>query len=284
MLSKIGVACMIMMTAIKNRLWLALFLGGLSTSVAQPAGRIGFDFDTSTYPVWDVSGSYLFDQPIEGTAQVPMQYAVDLVLDGSGRVRGSGSTMVQIGADTVYASYKVNGSVSGSGNDTRVNFSVRLNGQDWFQGVARKFNISVQYKLAIQSQTLLLVGTAKGNSNISGVGGGKIDSDVSMPLPFGVDGSWSVVVDLLPLKPISGTGEIQVSAFHSPETPGGWPTDRVLPVTAKGNYKSSSDTTTLQLKGTEEAKGTTLNFKFSSGMAVPQQTSGKILGQKVKTK
>jgi hypothetical protein len=279
-----------MMTLIKNRLWCAVLILTAQFGAVQAQTVVGFDFDTSNYPAWDLSGSYTLDQPITGAGGtlVPLTYTVYITHDAKGKLSGSGMVMVNVDGAVVAASYTLKGNVSGGGNDTRANFSVNFNGDDWFYGIRRTFNGHVSYKLNVDPAGHSLFGTASGSISIQGSGSSKIKTDVVLPLPTGVDGSWSVNMVGLTLKQFIGTGTIEVAAFHSPELPGGWPPTRILYMELKGSYNSSKNQANANLDGIDEDTGSNLTVKiqrtdeFPYYEPFPVRMSGKVLGQKIK--
>ena len=272
------------MTLIKNRLWCAVLILTAQFGAVQAQTVVGFDFDTSNYPAWDLSGSYTLDQPISGAGGtlVPLTYTVYITHDAKGKLSSSGTMMVNVDGAVVAASYTLKGNVSGGGTDTRANFSVDFKGEDWFYGVRRTFNGHVSYKLNVDPVGHTLLGTARGSFSIQGSGSNQIKTDVDLPLPTGVDGSWSVNMVAMTLKQFIGTGSIDVAAFHSPELPGGWPATRILYTEVKGSYNSSKNLANANLDGIDEAKGSNLTLKFEPGSTFPTKMNGKVLGQKIK--
>lgn len=274
-----------MMTLIKNCLLCAVVLVAMQFGAVQAETRLGFDFDTSTYPAWDLSGGYNLNQPITGAGgvTVPLSYTVYITHDAKGRLSGSGSTLVNVDGQVVAASYTLKGTVSGGGNNTRANFSVSFKGKDWFYGVFRSFNLHANYKLNVNPVDLTLSGKANGNISIEGSGSSQIKADeTDLPLPTGVTGSWSVNVAVTLLKSFYGTGTVGVSMFKSPELPGGWPDKRILLTEVKGSYSSSKNLVNTSLKGIDDSKGSDLNAKFYLDGVTPPRVNGKILGQKIK--
>jgi hypothetical protein len=273
-----------MMTLIKNRLWCAVLILTAQFGAVQAQTVVGFDFDTSNYPAWDLSGSYTLDQPISGAGGtlVPLTYTVYITHDAKGKLSSSGTIMVNVDGAVVAASCTVKGNVSGGGTDTRANFTVNFKGEDWFYGVRRSFNGNLSYKLNVNPAGQALSGTARGSFSIDGSGSSQIKTDVDLPLPTGVDGSWSVNMVAMTLKQFIGTGTIEVAALKSPELPGGWPPTRVLYTEVKGSYNSSKNLANSNLDGIEEAKGSNLTMKFAPGALFPAKMNGKVLGQSIK--
>ena len=273
-----------MMTLIKNRLWCAVLILTAQFGAVQAQTQVGFDFDTSNYPAWNISGTYTLDQPITGAGGtlVPLTYTVFIAHDSKGHLNSDSTILVNIGGQVVAAHCTIKGTVSGGGTDTRANFSVTLKGDDWFYGVQHSFNAQVSYKLNVDPTALTLSGTARGNISIQGSGTSQIKADADLPLPTGVNGSWSVLMEGLTLKKFIGTGAIIVSAYNSPETPGGWPANPILYMEVTGSYNSSQNLANSSLKGIDEAKGSNLTLKFHPGAPFPTKMSGKVLGQNIK--
>jgi len=273
-----------MMTLIKNRLCCAALILTAQLGAVQAQTGFGFDFDTSNYPAWDISGAYLLDQPITGAggAPVPLSYTVYITHDSKGKLTGSGQTLVNVDGQVISATYKVSGNVSGGGTGTRANFSVNFKGNDVVYGIQRSFNGHVNYKLNVDPAGLSLSGTARGSFSIQGSGSSQIKVDASLPLPAGVDGSWSINVGVLPLNQFVGSGTIGVSAYNSPDLPGGWPAKRILPAEVNGSYSSSKNLVNTHLKGIDEGNGSDLTVKFEPGSIFPTKMNGKVLGQKIK--
>ena len=296
MLNAIGAACYnSMMTLIKNRLWCAVLLFTVQFgAVVQAQTQFGFDFNTSNYPAWDISGTYVLSQPITGVGglPVPLVYTVPITQNSKGKLSGTGWTILNVDGQYVATHYTVKGSVSGGGNDTRVNFTVTLKGQDFFYGILRNFKGSITYKANIDPNGLTLSGTARGSFSISGSSSSQIKVDTDIPLPAGVNGSWTVVVGVVALKSFVGSGTINVAAFKSPDLPGGWPAARILPAQVNGSYSNSKNLVSSSITGINtdflEGKGNNLSLKFQPATETepagifPTKMNGKVLGQKIK--
>jgi hypothetical protein len=264
--------------------FLFVLLSSLYLAAAQPAGQVVFYFDRTTIPVWDFSGPYQLDQPLEGAGDsvTDTSYSINISQSNSGKLTGAGTTILAIGDDYVAADYDVSGSVKTSQGFARATFTVRLQGQDVIKGQVRKFNFSFKYSVDIDYETLELVGTVKGNGSIQGIGSTSANSDFVTPLPPGVDGSWYVYMDILALSSLGGTGSINVASFVPNDNPPGMPVARSLPADLKGSYSSSTDLSKVNLKGINEGKGTKLSLKFYTGAGAPANMDGQVLGQKVK--
>jgi hypothetical protein len=257
------------------------FLTGLllSTCLAGaqvPSGLVDFSFDTPTARVFDLSGSLAIEQQMIGAGdqETPLSFPVDVTQDSNGKLSGSGVTVVNVGNDFVAGNYKIKGKVSGGGNSVnRASFTVKLTGQDTIAGVPNtKFSISLEYKLEADSEEGALFGSARGSANFSGFSSANIHSDIAIGLAPGMDGTWSVEMNILALKKLGGSAVITLS------------NQRALQTRLSGSYSTHTAVAKIKLKGFDASKGTSANLDFISseeGIEL-QKLRGKILGQSVR--
>ncbi len=267
----------------------AALLLSLHLAQAQSAGHVVANYDSSNYPLWNLSGGYVFDTPLQGGGSEPVPLSYSLLVDHQARgpLQGQGTIMVRIGNEVAAGSYTLRGTVSGNGQLTRVNFTINIRGKGWLSGANRDFRISANYRLEVEPDEFALVGRVSGTSRIAGFGSAKQrDDDVVIPLPNGVDGSWYLAMDFVPFKSFSGTGAIVTSAYVSPENPVGWPTERVMQATVKGSYNAKRDVTTARLTTTRENKGASLSISYPGGedynIREVATIRGKVLGQTIR--
>ena len=281
----------------KNRfLFLPALLLSLPLAWAQaPSGRVSFALDRTTFPVWDFTGPYQLNQQLVGSGgSLPLSFLVNMTHDLSGRLSGAGTTLVTLGSDVVAANYVLSGGVSLSGNDTRASFSVSLagGGLNIIAGQPHSFSISVTYNLTVDPDpanppaliALARGAPVRGNVSISGLGGGRVipGEDFSVLLPPGVDGGWSVHMDILPLNRLAGTATILV---HNPGAPGQaayLPAARTLNANLAGSYRPTLGLSQVQLTGLPGSSPTTLDLTLVSGETQPGRITGRILGQTVR--
>ena len=87
----------------------ALCASTQNTPVGQsvPSGPVSFSFTNSTVPVYDLTGSYQFDQEVLAAGGTTMNLSLGFSVqqDAAGRLRGSGVTNMQIGTNLVAAQY-----------------------------------------------------------------------------------------------------------------------------------------------------------------------------------
>lgn len=284
-----------MMSAIKCRLlFLPILFGSLSFGFAQPSGAVTFSFDRSSFPVWDFSGAYQLDQQVVGAggALLDLSYGVEIVQDLSGRLTGSGVTLVAIGTDFVAANYSLRGNVSLGGNDTRAVFSVRLAGQDVIAGQTRSFNIQLSYNLVVDPNPAnppawippLHGSPVRGSLRIQGFGSATVVSGdgFSIPLPTGVDGGWTLTMEILALNRLGGVAAVAIDRVAGPGQAAGYPTTRNLSFNLTGSYHLNSGLSQLHLLALPGSQGNSLQVYLYDGAAVPSRLIGKLLGQIVR--
>jgi hypothetical protein len=150
---------------------------------------------------------------------------------------------------------------------------VKLTGQDTIAGVPNtRFSITLEYHLEADAEQLAFIGSARGSAHFSGLSSGSIKSDVSVGLAPGMDGSWSVLMNIVALKRLAGSSTITLS------------NQRALQTHLSGSYSSSSAVAKVKLSGFDASKGNSVDLNFISsqeGIEV-EKLRGKILGQSVR--
>jgi hypothetical protein len=257
--------------------FLAFLLSSIYLGSAQaPSGLVGFSFDSPSTHVYDLTGSLSTEQQMIGAGEqeTPIAFSVDVIDDAKGRLSGNGETILNVSNDFVAAHYTVKGKTSGGGNSVnRASFTVKLSGQDTIAGLPNtKFSVSLEYKLEADAEELVLFGSARGSASFSGLSSASIKSDVAIGLAPGMDGSWSVQMNIVALKKLSGSAVITLS------------NQRALQTHLSGSFSSSSAVAKVKLSGIDQSKGTSVNLNFISseeGMEI-EKLDGKILGQSVR--
>lgn len=273
-----------MFNSIMNRsCWVVLLLSAHLAS-AQPTGQSVFVFSADETPVWDLSGAYVLNTPMQGAGDepLPLSYGVSVDHQSKGKLFGEDIVLVNIGDETVAGVYTLRGSVSGGGDITRANFSVSIRGTDWISGAVRNFSISANYRLEIDPVEHALFGRVRGKVSISGVGGAQIrDDEFHLPLSEDVDGSWAIALDYLPFKSFVGAATISVSRQRPPELPPGWVSERVMPAQVKGSWSANTGLTKAKVSSVNPEAGSSVSLTFGDDDGVIK-LSGKVLGQKVR--
>jgi hypothetical protein len=240
-----------------------------------PSGNFTFSFDAASTPLIDLNGDFSTSQNIVGAGGTltPLSYSINLTNDPSGKLRATGVAIVQIGDDVVAANYSASGNVSGGGlHPTRVSLTVRLAGEGVIASTETTFTMSIRYNLFLDVEDGLLQGSARGVVDFKQLGTGKVRDDfVSVPLPGGVDGSWSANLTIIPLTKLGGTGYILL------------PNGRQLQGNISGSFANSTGIAKIKLTGTGSDKGFTVTFTTTTGDEGLQLETvrGRILGQSV---
>lgn len=230
---------------------------------------IHLTFTDATAPIYDLSGTYRFDHDfLAGGNPTRLTFSISVRQDASGRLQGSGPTVVRLGNDNYPGVFTVNGRISGGGKQTRAALVAHVQEADPGVGAKPAFSISVQYNLEVSPGGLK--GTGRGSARFAQAGSGSIKSAISgVPLPPGVDGSWSVQMNLPPLSKFSGTGAILL------------PNGRSLQTSLSGSSAALSGLSSVKLAGTSVDQGNTVSISFYPQTRTLQKLSGKILGQTV---
>ncbi len=259
------------MTALFKRLFLpaiALFAAANVSLADAPNGLVSFSFDTNA-PIYDLTGSLQFDETLIGAGQseLGLSYGINVIQDARGRITGSGITAVAVGNDFVAAEYTVRGRISASHGVTRVTLQVRLKGEDAFGGVSTPFSINIAYVLTINPDSGTMDGTARGSARFGRLGSARIRSGISVPLPAGADGLWTLQMNVVPFSRLAGTASIVLS------------NGRTLALNLNGHYSSSLDRSTIRMSGFGDSRGNSVTVIFDSELLLLR---GTILGQTVR--
>ena len=267
-----------MTNLIWNRLWFIPILA-LSTNLCLAQLQFSFDFDNTT-PIIDMNGVLQVSDQIVGGGGTPvaLNFGVGLGHDARGVLRGSGPTLVQIGNEFQPAFFRATGRVSGGGdNFVQVFLAVNMQGDGTVAGVSTHFTISVAYRLTFNPDTASLEGSSRGRIVLSGISQSRISSDsISVGLPSGGDGSWTMNVSVVPLSRMVGSTQIILS---SGDPFGGRPVNSFV----SGHF----DPTTISLArmvGTNVDRGSSGIFSFSTSETegvVLETIQARILGQRV---
>lgn len=253
-------------------------------SAQLPPNPVTFDFGSAT-PVFDLTGSYQFDQQITGVggSQSDLSFGITLANTTSGGLSGSGTTLVYIGGGSIApfaANYRVSGRISGGGAQaTRVTLTVVFFGEDTVAGLPNTpISGTLTYNLTVDPIGLALNGTVRGKLSLGALGGGRINSSFGpISLPDGVDGTWIVQMNIVPLNRLGGSGTIVVGNVVNADQD---TVGRTLTTGLTGNISSSTGLANVRLSGLPGSGGTSLNLTFDSSANL-DAANGTILGQKV---
>ena len=238
---------------------------------AAPIGTLVKDFNTNNAPVWDLTGTYQITQQLIGVAGqlVDVSFSITIVVDDKGNVTGKDVTVAFIGSKGVVGgAYTVHGKVTGSDGIARLRLRVRIVGDGIVAGVATHAVINARYDAEVNFAGELN-GTSKGGVSLSNLGSGKINSEFFQPVPPGIDGSWTVTMNILPLKKLDGSA---TATFQS---------GRIVLFDLSGSYSSSRNDSRISLRGVGPSRGARLKLLLDGNSNV-EEARGKLLGQKVR--
>ncbi len=216
-----------------------------------------------------VSGSLQLDQTMIGAggAEVALSYGISLTQDARGFSTGAGETIVVIGDnDFVAAEYSVKGRIRVVGDATHVTLVVRLRGEDVIAGVSTTFNISIVYELDVARETGTLEGGARGTAGFGRLGKSRIRSAVSVGLPSGADGTWTLQMTIVPLNRLAGSALVIL------------PNGRTFQAHLSGRF--FGDQSVVRISGFAEGRGNSVTIIFNTGNEV-LFLRGRVLGQLV---
>lgn len=259
----------------------ALMLGLLSfqeSQAAAPDGAFAYGpFNQPAQAIWDLTGVYSIEQEIltEDFGYVDLVLTFFVVQDAKGKASGSGSTMIQmVQGNTVLeqsrGTYTVKGKVKSANGVTAADVAVKVTGEDVIFNGFRKFNITIRYKMVVDSQAGRLIGMSKGKASAAGVGAAPIDDAAFHPLPAGMDGSWTLTMNIQDDgKKLGGTANARLSNGLD------------VPLGLKGKYSAKTDQSKIQLFGEDAFKGTKFKILLQGGSAIIVDWNAKVLGQKL---
>jgi hypothetical protein len=220
-----------------------------------------------------LSGDFNTSQNIIGAGgtTTPLSYSINLTNDTSGKLHATGVAIVQIGNDIVAATYVARGNVTGGGlQPTRVSLSVRLTGEGVVANTETTFVIGLRYNLFLNVDSGNLEGSVRGSVSFNHIGAGTVRDDfTAVPLPGGIDGSWSANLTIIPLSKLGGTGFISL------------PNGRMLQGLISGSFSASTGISKIKLTGVGGDKGFSVTFTTTTGEAGLQieTVRGRALGQ-----
>lgn len=223
--------------------------------------------------VWDLSGT-----ASQELGNILLDYSLNT--DASGKLTGGGHFYYSDydSGDQISGTLSFSGTVRSSGNLTRVNLNIKMNGEGQVQGSYATLSARMKENLEIDELDRQLIGTASGKVTVGVAGLGRHTGsvppiEVESPIDPDMTGSWDLSVNLSTNRSkYSGTAAILLSNGRS------------FPLAASGSYAAKTDLSKLSLKGF--ALNRAINLSLTTSTADGQMTvgklSGKILGQKLR--
>jgi hypothetical protein len=244
----------------------------LTVVAAPPTGSFTHQFSTNEAPLWDLTGVIPLEQTVIGTAgvEIPVAFGVLVDQDNRGRLRGTGGAVVVIGADTVTGQYRATGRIWTSGGVVRAKLTVKLNGKGEIAGQATTFRISAVHHFDLNADELQLDGRVNGSARFAKLVNGPIRGDSVSPLAEGNDGSWTLTLEIVPLKRLGGSATATLVS------------GRVCVFNLKGSHSASSDTSRIKLSGVGAARKLRFDLRTRGEDLELIELKGKALGQNLK--
>ena len=251
--------------------WLLVPLLMLSLQISRaqaPSGILIYDFDSDT-PIWDLTGTYGVDTVVTDNNgnQVDLSFSFSMNHDERGKLVGGGVTGVFIGEDDVVAgTYRVSGKVQTIGGQHFATIVITIVGEGTVAGRETSYRLTiVTEKALIDLEDDAIVGTSRVMGKFSNLDTINGVADFEATLMGDMDGSWSLVLNILPFSNLTGTGTIVLS------------NGRTMVMDLTGEHSFGSD---LRLKGFGDSRGTKMRVFLYESQDV-QEIFGTAFGQKV---
>lgn len=227
---------------------------------AQLFGEYQFNF-TSSFPLWDLSGTYV-------TTDGGLERTSNLNVSPAGVVTGTGTLQYDDSGISLVATQASSGRVTAN---AKLGVRILVNGKGHFDVNSDGLELSGPFKGSLKA-TLnpierTLNGTLSGTFCIPKQGCQTISTNTTLQLPAGMDGSWSLTLDVQTIgNSVIGTAIVLLS------------NGRELPFDVTGSYSATKSLSKLKLKGTGTAARTALSVAIdNTGQFV--SLKGKLLGQ-----
>jgi hypothetical protein len=258
-------AAVCLITLAPNPSWAQAPSGNISTNITEVSDLKHISFEISDVDTFAID------------------YDVDFVQNGGGKLAGSGDTVVSLSINGTpqpdfAAKYVVKGAITSVKGVGRLSFSDSATGIASLDGANRKATVSEKMNVIIDPVTRQIAsGTFSRKASASGLGGmtdkGAITPE-SLPGELG-DGSWTLSMDLQPdsRNKYAGTNNTATVTLQS---------GMVYHFTVVGNYNVPNNQSKLVLKGVNEAKGSSLKVTLLGSQVTG--LLGKVSGQAISMK
>jgi hypothetical protein len=239
----------------------------LMIGTASYGAPITYYFLGTEAPIWDVTGNYTLSPTVGEEEPVSIVFDVYVFQESKGPIYGDGSTIIYLDGVQTEGSYQVKGKLKTENAYGNLKANVKASGVGYLEGDTRSYSLSAKYDLTLDPMNLAIYGQGKGKAKAKGLGSAKLDDDFYEFLPFGMDGDWSLTVDVSPDgKKWTGWALLELT------------NGREIQYDAKGET-SKKGITKIKLKGLGEAKNSKLKLTMEGESLL--MVEGKVLGQKV---
>jgi hypothetical protein len=221
--------------------------------------------------IWDLSGSY-------SDEFLGCELTYELSQNAKGKITGSKHVVCSgyLEGHSVDMEFDLDlkGKIKQKNGVATVKISMKIKGIADVPDMAiygAKISGKQKITAAIDPVSRTLIGTVQEKVSIKGLPSIKETDDFSIALPSGMDGTWSLAID------VNDDGKKMVGGSQLWLSNG-----RILPFFAKGKYKAKTNETKFTLKGTDNASGCKLSPVINEGTRRNVTSiKGKVLGQKI---
>jgi hypothetical protein len=204
---------------LRSVLFLALLISSTLCRAQTVPGNLTFTFGTTNdgTQLWDLTGTYAVNMTVNTKQglQVPVSLGFSIRQDAAGNLRGVVGDFQGLSINDVAlvgVSYTLSGKVTGSGGKAEAKFVVRFSGNasiGEFQNV--NFSAVLSVDAVPNSGDGQLEGVAKFSSHFAGIGHEGVTGtipDFAALLPAGVDGSWTLNLQMIGGNSLAGSATI----------------------------------------------------------------------------
>lgn len=269
--------------------WLVVPLLFLSFQLCR-ADNLTFNFGTNNTPLWDLSGSYgmTFNIQEHNGAVIPVTLGFNMHQDPAGRLHGFAGDFQELDLDqnsSFAVTYSITGSVTGTNGTATAHFVVHFVGFGGSSGQPQgrisatllvDASISPDGSLTLEPIKPIQFMAVLPQTSVRGIV--PLDSEFSIPLPPGEDGSWSLNLQFDTFSRTIGSASVTTPS-------------QSLGFNLSGIFKGTVDSPAYKLRiigagdvaNTVSGVGSSATI-FLSSMESPLDTiivNGRIMGQKL---
>jgi hypothetical protein len=243
-----------------------LFLALQFSRAQAPTGTFDYGFDSNT-GLWDLTGDYFTELSVQQNngqfTEIALGYTI--VQDAQGKLSGTGTTGILIGAESVAGNYIVSGQVRSKGGIRQVTLIIRITGDAFVGGKLIHYGFTISLTNGeIDPDN----GTIIGDCKVSGkFAGGSLSGIASFEtaLPGNMTGDWTLTLTITPFGDLVGTGLITLS------------NGRTATFSLLGTFEFASD---IRLTGTGDNKRGAMRVALFDDTSLAF-AKGIVFGQKI---
>lgn len=276
---RLDVRCFLLISA----LMLPLSLCRAQTTTVPALVTASFGTNDGTQ-LWDLTGDYSVSATVTERNGITIPLTVDfhIVQDASGNLRGvpGDFRILDLNSNAFAVGYRITGKVTGSGGSAQARFTVRFIGNGQVGSLPNvRFSAVLVVNASPNPEDALLdpITPAKFSARFSGglesVNGTLPDFDP--PLPSGVDGTWTLTLQMIGGRSLNGSATITTG-------PG-----QIMGFTVTGPVNGNANSATARLRGSRAISGTTISGVGSKATIFSDvafdnfSVNGKVMGQQI---